>query len=64
MFDGELLTLLAPMLDLITLEEISLGRVGGTARGYVTHLEIGVAMTFFLFRLCFRLSFHPMSLVD
>src|SRR5947209_4289216 len=47
LFDGALLNLLAPDLDLNTLEKITLGGLGGSAQGYVTHLEIGVAETFF-----------------
>lgn len=47
MFDGELLTLLDPDRDLNTLEKISLGGVGGAAKGYVSHIEIGVNNTFF-----------------
>ena len=35
MFDGELLSLLAPDIDLNTLEKISLGGVAGTATGYI-----------------------------
>lgn len=62
MFNGELLEMLAPDLDFRTLEKISLGGVGGAAAGYVTHIEIGVNDTFFLFLRSFRLSFHLMSL--
>src|SRR5438270_3475028 len=47
MFNGELLDILASGLDLHKLEKISLGGVGGTATGYVTHIEIGVNDTFF-----------------
>src|SRR5437660_12822400 len=43
MFDGDLLNLLAPDLDLNTLEKITLGGIGGSARGYVAHIELGVA---------------------
>src|SRR5947209_12689173 len=46
MFDGALLTLLAPDITLNTLEEITLGGIGGTAKGYVTHIEIGVEDSF------------------
>lgn len=59
MFDGELLHLLAPTLDLNTLEEISLGGVGGTAKGYVTHIEIGVGTTFFPVPAVFSFEFSP-----
>lgn len=59
MFDGELLTLLAPDLDLNTLEKISLGGIGGTATGYVTHLEIGVEETFISVPAVFSFEFSP-----
>ena len=41
MFDGELLGLLEPDLDLTTLEKVSLGGVAGTTMGYVVHIEVG-----------------------
>jgi hypothetical protein len=63
-FDGALLGLLAPDINLNTLEGIRLGGVGGIATGYVTHLEIGLEESFFRFQRSFRLNFHPMSLKD
>ncbi len=59
MFDGALLNLLAPDINLNTLEEIKLGGVGGTARGYVTHIEIGVDNTFFSVPAVFSFEFSP-----
>jgi hypothetical protein len=59
MFDGALLNLLAPDLDLNTLEKISLSGVGGAAAGYVTHLEIGVNATFFSVPAVFSFEFSP-----
>ena len=59
MFDGELLHLLAPDIDLNTLEKISLGGVGGTATGYVTHIELGVHNTFFSVPAVFSFEFSP-----
>lgn len=59
MFDGELLNLLNPDLDLNTLERIRLGGVGGTATGYVTHIEIGVENTFFSVPAVFSFEFSP-----
>ena len=59
LFDGELLNLLAPDIDLNTLEKISLGGIGGTATGYVTHLEIGVDTTFFSVPAVFSFEFSP-----
>jgi len=59
MFDGELLNLLAPDLDLNTLEKISLGGIGGTATGYATHIEIGVDDTFFSVPAVFSFEFSP-----
>ena len=59
MFDGELLNLLAPALDLNQLEKISLGGVAGTATGYVAHIEIGVDTTFFSVPAVFSFEFSP-----
>ena len=59
MFNGELLKILSPHLDLNTLEEIKVGGVGGTAVGYVTHLEIGVNNTFFSVPAVFSFEFSP-----
>src|SRR6202165_5486676 len=59
MFDGELLHLLAPEIDLNTLEKISLGGVGGTATGYVMHIELGVHNTFFSVPAVFSFEFSP-----
>src|SRR6266853_2645083 len=59
MFDGELLNLLAPDIDLNTLEKISLGGIGGTATGYVTHLEVGIDTTFFSVPAVFSFEFSP-----
>jgi hypothetical protein len=59
MFNGELLNILSPHLDLNTLEEIKVGGVGGTATGYVTHLEIGVNDTFFSVPAVFSFEFSP-----
>ncbi len=59
MFNGELLTLLDPDIDLDTLEKISLGGVGGTATGYIAHIEIGVNDTFFPVPAVFSFEFSP-----
>ena len=59
MFDGALLTLLAPDLDLHTLEKITLGGIGGSAQGYVAHIEIGVAESFFSTPAVFSFDFSP-----
>lgn len=59
MFNGDLLEILAPDLDLDTLEKVSLGGVGGTATGYVTHIEIGVNDTFFSVPAVFSFEFSP-----
>ena len=59
MFDGDLLNLLAPDLDLTTLEKITLGGIGGSARGYVAHIEIGVAESFFSTPAVFSFDFSP-----
>src|SRR5438477_8659123 len=59
MFDGQLLQLLAPNLDLNTLEKITLGGIGGSARGYVAHIEIGVDETFFSTPAVFSFDFSP-----
>jgi hypothetical protein len=59
MFNGELLTMLAPNVNLDTLEKISLGGIGGTATGYVTHIEIGVDTTFFSVPAIFSFEFSP-----
>jgi hypothetical protein len=59
MFDSELLNLLAPDINLNALEKISLGGVGGTAAGYVTHIEIGVNNTFFSIPAVFSFEFSP-----
>ena len=59
MFDGELLNLLAPALDLNQLEKISLGGVAGTATGYVAHIEIGVDTTFFSVPAVFSFEYSP-----
>jgi hypothetical protein len=59
MFDGELLNLLAPNIDLNTLEKISLGGVAGTATGYVVHIEVGVNTTFFPVPAVFSFEFSP-----
>ena len=59
MFDGELLNLLAPALDLNQLEKISLGGVAGTATGHVAHIEIGVDTTFFPVPAVFSFEFSP-----
>jgi hypothetical protein len=59
MFDGELLHLLAPDVNLKSLEKISLGGIGGTATGYITHLEIGVGTTFFSVPAVFSFEFSP-----
>lgn len=59
LFDGELLQLLAPHLDLSTLEQINVSGVSGTAPGYVTHLEIGVAETFISVPAVFSFEFSP-----
>jgi hypothetical protein len=42
MFDGELLSILAPDINLKSLEQISLGGIAGSAMGYVAHIEIGI----------------------
>ncbi len=63
-FDGELLNLLDPELDLNTLEKISLGGVTGTATGYVARIEIGVNNTFFLSLRSSHLISPLMSLGD
>lgn len=59
LFDGELLSLIAPDIDLNTLEKISLGGVAGTAMGYVAHIEIGVNNTFFPVPAVFSFAFSP-----
>src|SRR5947209_455072 len=59
LFDGQLLDLLAPDVDLNTLEKISLSGVGGTATGYVTHIEIGVDNSFFSIPAVFSFEFSP-----
>ena len=59
MFDGELLHLLAPTLELASLEEITLGGVGGSAKGYVAHIEVGVGSTFFPVPAVFSFNFSP-----
>ena len=59
MFNGELLNLLAPGIDLNTLEKVSLGGVGGTAEGYVTHIEVGVDNTFLSVPAIFSFEFSP-----
>ena len=59
MFDGELLDLLAPDINLNTLEKISLGGVAGTATGYVVHIEVGVNTTFFPVPAVFSFEFSP-----
>src|SRR5437660_4344852 len=47
MFNGELLTILAPDQDLNQLEKVQLSGIAGAATGYVAHIEIGVAKRFF-----------------
>ena len=59
LFDGALLNLLAPDLDLNTLEKITLGGLGGSAQGYVTHIEIGVGESFFSTPAVFSFDFSP-----
>ena len=59
MFDGDLLHLLAPDLDLNTLEKIRLGGIGGSTEGYVAHIEIGVAEHFFSTPAVFSFDFSP-----
>ncbi len=59
MFNGELLTILSPDLDLNTLEKITLGGIGGTATGYVTHLEIGMDNAFISVPAVFSFEFSP-----
>src|SRR5947209_13981215 len=59
MFDGALLELLAPDLNLNTLEQISLGGVAGVATGYVLHIEIGVEGHFFPTPAVFSFDFSP-----
>ena len=59
MFDGALLELLAPDLNLNTLEQISLGGVAGVATGYVLHLEMGVEGHFFPTPAVFSFDFSP-----
>ncbi len=59
MFDGDLLNLLAPDLNLNTLEKIRLGGIGGSAEGYVAHIEIGVAESFFSTPAVFSFDFSP-----
>jgi len=59
MFDGELLHLLDPDLELNTLEKIRLGGVAGTTTGYVVHIEIGVNGTFFPIPAIFSFDFSP-----
>lgn len=59
MFNGELLAIISPDLDLNTLEKVSLGGVGGAAAGYVTHIEIGVQNTFFSVPAVFSFEFSP-----
>lgn len=59
MFNGDLLEILAPDLDLNTLEKVNLGGVGGTAAGYVMHIEIGVENTFFSIPTVFSFEFSP-----
>jgi hypothetical protein len=54
-----LLQLLAPELNLNTLEKIKVSGVSGTATGYVTHLEIGVKETFFSVPAVFSFEFSP-----
>src|SRR5207302_8273882 len=62
LFDGELLDLLAPDLDLNTLEKITLGGIAGSAEGYVAHREIGVEETFFSTPAVFSFDFSLMNL--
>src|SRR5260221_13208344 len=57
MFDWELADLLD--LDFTKYEQISLGGVAGAARGYVTHIEIGVNNSFFPVPAVFSLDFSP-----
>jgi hypothetical protein len=59
MFDGELLKLLAPDLNLSTLEKISLGSIAGSAKGYVVYIEIGVDDTFVPVPAIFSFEFSP-----
>lgn len=59
MFDGELLNILAPDLDLGTLEKIKLGGIAGEATGYVTHIELGIDNTFVSVPAIFSFEFSP-----
>jgi len=59
LFDGQLLNLLDPDLDLNTLEKINVTGVTGAAPGYVVHLEIGVNDTFFPVPAMFSFAFSP-----
>ena len=57
MFDGGLADILD--IDLTKLEKIESVGVGGTAVGYVVHIEIGVAGEFFATPAVFSLEFSP-----
>jgi hypothetical protein len=59
MFDGALLHLLDPDIDLNTLEHINLSGVGGTATGYVAHIQIGIEDRFFPVPAVFSFEFSP-----
>jgi hypothetical protein len=59
MFDGELLNLLAPDIDMETLEKINLSGISGEAPGYVAHIEIGVDNTFIPVPAVFSFKFSP-----
>ena len=48
-----------PVIHLNTLDKISLGGVGGSATGYVAHIEIGVATRFFAVSAVFSFEFSP-----
>lgn len=59
MFDGELLNILAPDIDFIRLEKISLGGIAGSAKGYVVHIEVGVNDNFIPVPAIFSFEFSP-----
>ncbi len=57
MFDGELLYMLD--IDVTKLEKITMNGVAGAAKGYVSHIEIGVDGQFFPTPAVFSFDFSP-----